>query len=260
MERMKINGIEIKEIRDVQDALAAFQTMNVAAESIVEELAKRAEQYTAIIDSYERNHSQYGEMIAALSEEQAKLQQLAGTIDKMSQATALTAQKMLSQFQDNLQQKIDHAFKSVDDKAVHQALQQTIEKSLSQINTGAINRAAESMNEGAKKIEKLDQMTTKTLNEIARSVKLFNETVVNRFNVKMLVTVGAASLIGGIVIGILAHSTFMNQSVIKWTVDSSHQFFNTSDESYYMRFTNDEVRRIDQNDPYQYVKINNVKL
>jgi hypothetical protein len=50
-------------------------------------------------------------MIAALSEEQMKLQQLSVSIDKMSQATAINAQKMLAQFQTNVQQTIDAAFK-----------------------------------------------------------------------------------------------------------------------------------------------------
>jgi vacuolar-type H+-ATPase subunit I/STV1 len=145
MERIVINGIEIKEIRDVQDALAAFQTMNVTAETIVEELAKQAAEYSAIIDSFDHNHSQHGEMIQALSEEQMKLQQLANVIEKMSQSTAMTAQIMLTKYQTNVQQ--------------------TIEKSLSRVNIGSIDRAIESMNSGATKIDKL-RATCKSKPEI----------------------------------------------------------------------------------------------
>lgn len=253
MERMTINGMEIKEIRDVQDALAAFQTMNVTAETIVEELTKRAAEYSAIIDSFDRNHSQHGEMIAALSEEQMKLQQLSDIIEKMSQSTAMTAQKMLAQYQTNVQQTIDNAFKKVDDTIVHRSLQQTIEKSLSRINTAAIDKAAISMNEGANKIEKLHLILNNTLREIASGIREYNNTVVNNFNIKALLATGLVALFFGLTIGWIVKSEITAADYLAWTVSTDHRFFDESKNSNYIRFMQQEAEN--RGDGYFYVKI-----
>lgn len=253
MERMVINGIEIKEIRDVQDALAAFQTMNVTAETIVEELAKQAAEYSAIIDSFDRNHSQHGEMIAALSEEQMKLQQLANVIEKMSQSTAMTAQRMLTQYQTNVQQTIDNAFKKVDDTAVHQSLQQTIEKSLSRVNTGSIDRAIESMNSGATKIDKLNQNINNTLHQIVSGIREYNDTVVKNFNKKALFATGLITLLFGISIGWIVKSEVTAAEYLDWIVPGTHQFHDDMKNANYIRFTQAEAEN--RGDGYYYVKI-----
>jgi len=253
MERMVINGIEIKEIRDVQDALAAFQTMNVTAETIVEELAKQAAEYSVIIDSFDRNHSQHGEMIAALSEEQMKLQQLANVIEKMSQSTAMTAQRMLTQYQTNVQQTIDNAFKKVDDTAVHQSLQQTIEKSLSRVNTGSIDRAIESMNSGATKIDKLNQNINNTLHQIVSGIREYNDTVVNNFNKKALIATGLIALLFGLTIGWIVKSEITAAEYLDWIIPGTHQFHDDMKNANFIRFTQAEAEN--RGDGYYYVKI-----
>lgn len=250
---MVINGIEIKEIRDVQDALAAFQTMNVTAETIVEELAKQAAEYSAIIDSFDRNHSQHGEMIAALSEEQMKLQQLANVIEKMSQSTAMTAQRILTQYQTNVQQTIDNAFKKVDDTAVHQSLQQTIEKSLSRVNTGSIDRAIESMNSGATKIDKLNQNINNTLHQIVSGIREYNDTVVKNFNKKALFATGLITLLFGISIGWIVKSEVTAAEYLDWIVPGTHQLHDDMKNANYIRFTQAEAEN--RGDGYYYVKI-----
>lgn len=260
-ERMTINGMPIKDLKEVQDVLAAFQILNITTETLIEELSKQAEDYRAITTSFDSNHAVHGDILGALTEEQMKLQQLTSVIDKMSLATAHTAKEMLNMFQSDLQAKINKAFDRVDDTAVHQSLQQTIEKSLSRINTEAIDNAAKSMNTGSAKIDKLDQIATRTLNEIAGSVKEFNETVVNGFNKKAFIATGSITLLFGLILGTVGHSAIVNKNFIFWTVDLNHRYFNDSDENHYIRFTNEEaINNIDGKDKkYFFVKINDVK-
>lgn len=249
---MSINGMEIKEIRDVQDALAAFQTMNITAETIVEELAKRAAEYSVIIDSFDRNHSQHGEMIAALSEEQMKLQQLSVSIEKMSQATAINSQKMLAQFQTNVQQTIDAAFKKVDNEAVHRSLQQTIEKSLSRVNTGSIEKAADSMNNGANKIDQLNRGLNITLHQITSAIRDYNNTVVNNFNKKALIATGSIALLLGLSIGWIVKAEITAADYLDWIVPGTHQYHDDVKNANYIRFRQQEA---ENRDGYFYVKI-----
>lgn len=253
MERMSINGMEIKEIRDVQDALAAFQTMNITAEIIVEELAKRAAEYSAIIDSFDRNHSQHGEMIAALSEEQMKLQQLSVSIEKMSQATAMNAQKMLAQFQTNVQQTIDAAFRKVDNEAVHRSLQQTIEKSLSRVNTGSIEKAADSMNNGAAKIDQLNRGLNTTLHQINSAIREYNNTVVNNFNKKALIATGSIAMLFGLSIGWIVKAEITASDYLDWIVPGTHQFHDDMKNANFIRFSQAEAEN--RGDGFFYVKI-----
>lgn len=254
-------GMRYKEVKDIDDIATVFNIMAITTESLIEELTKQAEEYKAITTSFDNNHAAHGEILGALTEEQMKLQQLTSVIDKMSLATAHTAKEMLNMFQSDLQAKINKAFDRVDDTAVHQALQQTIEKSLSRINTEAIDNAARSMNTGAAKIDKLDQIATRTLNEIAGSIKEFNETVVNGFNKKAIIAIGSITLLFGLILGTIGHSAIVNKNFIFWTVDQNHRYFNDSDENHYIRFTNAEaINNIDGKDKkYFFVKINDVK-
>jgi len=259
--RMTINGMQIKDLKDVQDVLAAFQTLIITTETLIEELSKKAEDYRAITTSFDNNHTAHGEILGALTEEQMKLQQLTSVIDKMSSATAQIAKDMINMFRDNLQAKINKAFDRVDDTAVHQSLQQTIEKSLRRINTEAIDNAAKSMNTGSAKIEKLYKIATRTLNEIDGSVKEFNETVVNGFNKKAIIVTGSITLLFGLILGTVGHSAMVNKNFIFWTVDLNHRYFNDSDKNHYIRFTHEEaINNIDDKDKkYFFVKINDVR-
>lgn len=257
-ERMTINGMPIKDLKEVQDVLAAFQTLNIITETLIEELTKQAEDYRAITTSFDNNHAAHGEILGALTEEQMKLQQLTSVIDKMSLATVHTAKEMLNMFQSDLQANINKAFDRVDDTAVHQSLQQTIERSLSRINTEAIDNAAKSMNIGAAKIDKLDQIATRTLNEIVGSVKEFNNTVVNGFNNKVIIATGSIALLFGLVIGYSVQSNFVDKNFIYWGIDKNHQFFNDADGGHYMRFTQQELKNT--NDGFFYIKINDLDI
>ncbi len=252
-ERMTINGMPIKDLKEVQDVLAAFQTLNITTETLIEELTKQAEDYKAITTSFDNNHVTHSEILGALTEEQMKLQQLTSVIDKMSLATAHTAKEMLNMFQSDLQAKINKAFDRVDDTAVHQSLQQTIEKSLSRINTEAIDNAAKSMNTGAAKIDKLDQIATRTLNEIAGSVKLFNETVVNGFNKKAIIATGLIALLFGVAIGWIVRAEITASDYFNWTIPRDHQYTDEAKNANYIRFTQQELTV--GNDGYNYVII-----
>lgn len=242
MDRITINGLEVREIRDVQDALAAFQTMNVTAETIVEELAKRAAEYSAIVNSFDRNHSQHGEIIAALSEEQMKLQQLSVIIEKMS-----------TQFQNNIQDTINKAFNRIDDVALHRSMQQTIEKSLNRINIASINQAAVSMNENSNKINLMSYTLSNTLRDIASSIKEYNDVVVHNFNKKALVTTTLVTLLFGLTIGWIIKSELTNSDFINWTVEKDHRYFDENKDANYIRFTQAEAES--HGDGFFYVKI-----
>lgn len=244
--------MEIKDIKDVQDALAAFQTLNITTETLIEELVKRAEEYKAITSAFDNNHAVHSEMLSALTEEQMKLQQLSSVIDKMSSATAKTAQDMLNMFQSNLQTKIDQAFDRVDDTAVHQSLQQTIEKSLKSINTEAIDNAAKSMNAGASKIDKLDQVMSDRLRHIAIAVKDFND-VIQNIKFKSIIAIGGVALLFGITIGWIIKAEIVNSDYINWNVPSDHRQFDDVKNANFIRFTKEEAEN--RGDGYFYVKI-----
>lgn len=246
-------GVPIRRIQDAVDIQAAFIEMHAATELLIDKLNNEASTYSKIIDSFNQNHSQYSDMIAALSEEQMNLQQLSGTIEKMSQATALAAQEMLARYQSNVQQTIDNAFKKVDDAAVHRSLQQTIEKSLSRVNTGSIDKAAAAMNDGAAKIDKLHLVLNNTLRDIASGVREFNDTVVKNFNKKALIATGLAALLFGLTIGWIVKSEMTAADYIDWNVDINHRFFDDAKNSNYIRFTQQEAEN--RGDGYFYVKI-----
>ena len=55
--RMTINGMQIKDLKDVQDVLAAFQTLIITTETLIEELSKQTEDYRAITTSFDNNHT-----------------------------------------------------------------------------------------------------------------------------------------------------------------------------------------------------------
>lgn len=246
-------GMRYKEVKDIDDIVTVFNIMAITTESLIEELTKQAEDYREIITSFDNNHAAHGEILGALTEEQMKLQQLTSVIDKMSLAIAHTAKEMLNMFQSDLQAKINKAFDRVDDTAVHQSLQQTIEKSLSRINTEAIDNAAKSMNTGAAKIDKLDQITTRTLNEIAGSVKLFNETVVNGFNKKAIIATGLIALLFGVAIGWIVRAEITASDYFNWTIPRDHQYTDEVKNVNYIRFTQQELTV--GNDGYNYVII-----
>lgn len=192
------------------------------------------------------------EIIESLTEEQMKLQQLSSVIDKMSSATAKTAQDMLDMFQSNLQTKIDQAFDRVDDTVVQQSLQQTIEKSLKSINTEAIDNAAKSMNAGASKIDKLDQVMSDRLRHIAIAVKDFND-VIQNIKFKSIIAIGGVALLFGITIGWIIKAEIVNSDYINWNVPSDHRQFDDVKNANFIRFTKEEAEN--RGDGYFYVKI-----
>lgn len=246
-------GVPIRRIQDAVDIQAAFYEMHAATELLMDRLNNEAARYSVIIDSFDRNHSQHGEMIQALSEEQMKLQQLTNVIEKMSQSTAMTAQIMLTKYQTNVQQTIDNAFKKVDDTAVHQSLQQTIEKSLSRVNTGSIDRAIKSMNSGATKIDKLNQNINNTLHQIVSGIREYNDTVVNNFNKKALIATGLIALLFGLTIGWIVKSEITAAEYLDWIIPGTHQFHDDMKNANFIRFTQAEAEN--RGDGYYYVKI-----
>lgn len=246
-------GVPVRRIQDSVDIQAAFYEMHAATELLMDRLNTEAARYSVIIDSFDRNHSQHGEMIAALSEEQMKLQQLSVSIEKMSQATAMNAQKMLAQFQTNVQQTIDAAFRKVDNEAVHRSLQQTIEKSLSRVNTGSIEKAADSMNNGAAKIDQLNRGLNTTLHQINSAIREYNNTVVNNFNKKALIATGSIAMLFGLSIGWIVKAEITASDYLDWIVPGTHQFHDDMKNANFIRFSQAEAEN--RGDGFFYVKI-----
>lgn len=245
-DRIMINGMPVKEIKEIQDVLAAFQILNTTTETLLDE-------YKTMSAQFESSSSTHRDIINSLTEEQMKLQQLTSVIDKMSLATAHTEKEMLNMFQNNLQQKINDAFNRVDVAAMHRSLQQSLEKSLSRIDTSSIDKATLSMNDSAKKIDKLYQMLNNTLHQIKSGIQEYNDTVVNNFNKKAIIITGLIALLFGLSIGWIVKAEITAADYIAWTVPSDHRQFDDVKNANFMRFMASEAEN--RGDGYYYVKV-----
>jgi hypothetical protein len=143
--------------------------------------------------------------------------------------------------------------RKVDNEAVHRSLQQTIEKSLSRVNTGSIEKAADAMNNGATKIDQLHRGLNTTLHQINSAIRDYNNTVVNSFNKKALIATGSIALLFGLSIGWLVKAEITAADYLDWIVPGTHQYHDDMKNANFIRFSQAEAEN--RGDGFFYVKI-----
>ena len=120
---MEINGLKIRDMRDVQDVLMALETLKSGLENISDKFDTNFDNYQYLSDTTNDNITKQSEIISAIGRLQNNIRLLQNNYeenlkkeDQLKNWNATVLEVMLKKFEDDLEKLLNETINNIDSK------------------------------------------------------------------------------------------------------------------------------------------------
>ena len=208
---MEINGIRIRDMKDVQDVLMAFETIKANLENISDDLDKNYEDYKSISKDVNNSINTQKEIIESISKIQIQANELVEKIKQTNKDIVEANIETIKIIQDEIKKlsnRIIETINSIEFKEIEQTINTKLASKINEIETKIIE-----LNKIPTAIEKTKNKTIETLdkniktnqkklnyvtNKLNKSLETFNEEYKSINKYKLFATAAICIAIGAI--------------------------------------------------------------
>jgi len=270
---MEINGIKIRDMKDVQDVLMALETIKSGIENLSDDMSENYQGYNALVGDISDSVATQKELIEGISHLQIKARDIIDNINTLNSNTKTinsntinTIKKEFEEFDYHIQKTMSSVVNGIDLTTFKRQIETLFSDKISSLESEV--RRLNSNNNDLEKLNTTIKSTLKTAKtEMSDSIEDFNR-LVKVVNWKVIVSV----LFGGIFIGAIL-MMFFGLNIAKSQIFKDEQmaiseYKNKTDEMESKYIAASELEKVAreygvkylQNEEGKYILINDKKI
>jgi len=199
---MEINGLKIRDMRDVQDVLMALETIKLGIENIGDGLSENYEDYNSISEDIANSVSSQKELIESISALQIKASDIIDNINILNNNTKSINNKTIStiktefeEFDRQIENTMSSAINSIDLSTFRRQIESLFDKKITSLESEV--RRLKNNNDNFGKLNDIVQSNLKNVkSEMSKSINEFNR-LAKVVNWKVILSVGFGGIFAG---------------------------------------------------------------
>lgn len=168
---MKINGMNIEDIKDAQDILAALETIRLSLENLSGDLAKNYDEYTNLNNDINNNITTQKDFIYKVENLQSLEKNIMDNLTKIDNNLKTNSKKIKSNLDDTfmqIQNLLNNAIDNIDTNKITREIQEILQKKIVYLNDEAdnIKTITDKLKQQTDKLKEQENELHNTINEL----------------------------------------------------------------------------------------------